>query len=45
VVLELHVHRDGTVRGAIAGDRGYAGAVDPDAADDWTQASWINYAI
>jgi hypothetical protein len=29
----------------IAGDGGYAGAVDPDAADDWTQASWINYAI
>jgi hypothetical protein len=23
----------------------YVGAVDPDAAEDWTQASWINYAI
>jgi hypothetical protein len=23
----------------------YVGAVDPDAADDWTQATWINYAI
>ena len=23
----------------------YVGAVDPDAADDWTAASWINYAI
>lgn len=23
----------------------YVGAVDPEAADDWTQAGWINYAI
>lgn len=29
----------------IVGDGGYAGAVDPAAADDWTQATWINYAI
>lgn len=30
---------------AITGDGGYAGAVDPAAADDWTQEAWINYAI
>ncbi len=23
----------------------YVGAVNPDAADDWTQAGWINYAV
>ena len=28
----------------IAGEGGYAGAVDP-AGEDWTQAPWINYAI
>jgi hypothetical protein len=29
---------------AVAGDGGYAGAVDP-AGEDWTQEAWINYAI
>jgi hypothetical protein len=37
----------GGVAAGVAGidDTTYVGAVDPEAADDWTQAPWTNYAI